>query len=97
MAEVLAAVQALPLAITTDDPFGGQAQMAHLDAATVELAAKVFSTILADVAAGRPAQHTVANVRSMMIAATPGKSHGAGAHCSTVSRRLLPPGRALAA
>jgi hypothetical protein len=93
----MAAVQGLSSGITTDDPFGGQAQIARLDAATIELAAKIFSTILADVAAGRPAQHTVANVRSMMIAATPGKSHGAGAHCSSASRRLVPPGRALAA
>jgi hypothetical protein len=94
-----AAVQSLPGGVTTDDPFGGAsqpAQLAHLDPSTIELAAKIFSVILADVAAGRPAQHTVANVRTMMISATTAKLRGAAARCSTRSRRLLPPGKVLA-
>src|SRR5229473_2577227 len=51
----LAAVQALPGGITSDDPFGGAsqpAQLVHLAPWTVALAGKVFSLILADVAAG---------------------------------------------
>jgi hypothetical protein len=95
----MAAVQAVPGGVTTDDPFGEAsqpAQIAHLDASTIELAAKIFSAILADVAAGRPAQHTVANVRTMMIAATTAKQRAAAARCSTRSRRLLPPGKVLA-
>jgi hypothetical protein len=89
----MAAVQNLPGGITSDDPFGGvsqPAQIARLDASTIELAAKIFSTILADVAAGRPAHHTVANVRTMMVSTTAGKSRGA--RCTIGSRRLLPPG-----
>jgi hypothetical protein len=85
--------------VTTDDPFGGAsqpAQIAHLDASTIELAAKIFSAILADLAAGKPAQHTVANVRTMMISATTAKPRGAAARCSIRSRRLLPPGKVLA-
>src|SRR5437660_8323373 len=84
----MAAVQNLP-GITSDDPFGGvsqPAQIARLDASTIELAAKIFSTILADVAAGRPAHHTVANVRTMMVSTTAGKSYGA--RCAIGSRRL---------
>jgi hypothetical protein len=95
----VAAIRALPGGVTTDDPFGGvspPAQLAHLDPATIELAAKIFSSILTDVAAGRPAQHTVANVRTMMISAAATNARGAAARCSTGSRRLRPPGRALA-
>jgi hypothetical protein len=89
------AVQNLPNGITSDDPFGEQpAHVAHLDASTIELAAKIFSTILADITAGRPAQHTVTNVRTMMMTAANPRT--AGAQCSTKSRRLLPPGKALA-
>jgi hypothetical protein len=89
-----AAVQALPGGVTTDDPFGGvspPAQLAHLDPTTIELAAKIFSSILADVAAGKPAQHTVASVRTMMISAATTKPRAAAA-CSTRSRRLRLPG-----
>jgi hypothetical protein len=91
------AVQNLPGGITTDDPFGETSQpaaIAHLDASTIELAGKVFSAILADIAAGRSAQHTVTNIHTMMTTAA--KPRSAGAQCSMKSRRLLPPGRALA-
>jgi hypothetical protein len=84
----IAAVQALPNGVTSDDPFGGPApQMARLDSATIQLAANVFSTILADLSAGRPAGQTVASVHKM-LAAKPG-----GSTCSIRSRRLRPPGR----
>jgi hypothetical protein len=62
--------------------------MARLDSATIEMAAKVFSTILADLSAGTPAGQTVASVHKMLAA----KSGGGG--CSIRSRRLRPPGRA---
>jgi hypothetical protein len=96
----IAAVQGLPGGVTSDDPFGGTpgaAQMAHLDAATIDLASKMLSSILADLAAGRPAQHTVATVRAMMKAHPAGKRLNAAAVCSTKSHRLAPPHKAIAA
>lgn len=86
----MAAVQSLP-EITSDDPFGGPAQMAQLTPSTIELAAKVFSSILADLAAGRPAQHTVATVRTMLSTPT-GRQFSTSAICSTGSHRLALPG-----
>ena len=86
----MAAVQSLP-EITSDDPFGGPAQMAQLTPSTIELAAKVFSSILADLAAGRPAQHTVATVRTMLSTPT-GRQFSTSAICSRGSHRLALPG-----
>jgi hypothetical protein len=91
----VAAVQGLVAGVTSDDPFGGApgaAQMAHLDVSTIELAAKILSSILADLAAGRPAQHTVASVRAMVNSSPAGKRFGAAAACSMKSHRLVPPG-----
>jgi hypothetical protein len=85
----MAAVQGLP-GVTSDDPFGRPVQMA-LAPATIELAAKVFSSILADLAAGRSAQHTVATVRTMLSAPT-GRQFKTSAICSTKSHRLVLPG-----
>src|SRR5258708_16644645 len=45
----IAAVNALPNGVTNDDPFGGAtqpAQLTHLAPWTVEMAGKVFATIL---------------------------------------------------
>jgi hypothetical protein len=89
------AVHGLTEGITTDDPFGEisrPALAAQLDASTIELAGKVFSAILSDIAAGRAAQYTVANVRTMMVMTT-AKLQGISAPCSTTSRRLRPPGK----
>jgi hypothetical protein len=85
----MAAVQNLPNGITSDDPFGGgQApQIAHLDPATIELAARVFSTILADLSAGKLAAETVASVHRMV-------GVNSGGTCSIRSRRLRPPSAA---
>jgi hypothetical protein len=93
----IAAVQAFTAGVTSDDPFGGAPvpQMANLDAPAVELAAKIFSFILSDLSAGRPAQHTVASVRAMMNSATARTRSGAAAVCK--SHRLVPPGAVLAA
>jgi hypothetical protein len=92
----LAAVQALPGGVTNDDPFGGSsqpAQLAHLAPWTVALAGKVFSVILADIAAGKTAHQITANVRASLISAPTAKSSGASAaSCRVKSRRLLPPG-----
>jgi hypothetical protein len=80
------AVNALPGAVTSDDPFGGfprGAQSLQLAPATVELAGKIFSSILADLAAGKADQHIVAGVRNLLAA--PGAN---GAVCSTKSHRL---------
>jgi hypothetical protein len=70
--------------------FGGvfpTAQLAQLDPATIELTARIFSTILSDVVAGRPAQHSVANVRAMMLMGTTART-GAAAQCTVGSHRL---------
>ena len=95
-----AAVNALP-SITTDDPFGavGQpAQLAHLPPWTVEVAGKVFASILADVIAGREPHQIVAGVRAAMVMAPKrGGRAAAAAACSTRSRRLKPPAAAAAA
>jgi hypothetical protein len=88
-----AAVNGLNAGVTSDDPFGGvfpTAQLAHLDPATIELAARIFSTILADVVGGRPAHHSVANVRAMLLVGATTKKDAA--QCAVGSRRLRPPG-----
>lgn len=67
-----AAIQNLPNgsnSIVNDDPFGGgaqPAQLAHLAPETLSLAGKVFSAIVADVAAGKSHHHIVASVRAAM-------------------------------
>jgi len=95
--EFLAAIRNLPNGVTNDDPFGGAsqpAQLAHLAPWTVELAGKVFAAILADVAAGKPANHIVASVRAVLVAAPTTKPHGGmAAHAYPSSHRFLPNGK----
>lgn len=82
-----AAVNALPSGVTSDDSFGGAAQpaqFAHLAPWSVELAGKVFATILADVAAGKPAHQVVANVRAALVGSPTARMH-------PVSHRLATP------
>jgi hypothetical protein len=89
-----AAVQNLPNGVTSDDPFGGAsqpAQLAHIAPWTVALAGKVFSAILADIAAAKPPHQIVASVRAALCAAPTAKVMGARSVCSTKSRRLLQP------
>jgi hypothetical protein len=91
-----AAVQALPNGVTSDDPFGGAAQPAqlahHYSLWTAALAAKVFDSILADIAAGREAHQIVSGVRSILVASPTAKvAHAAVAFCTPKSHRLLPP------
>jgi hypothetical protein len=92
------AVGALPNGVMNDDPFGGAvqpAQLAHTTLWTAALAGKVFSTILADIAAAKPAHQIVASVRSVLVAAPATKGTGAAATlCYPKSRRLLPPDKA---
>jgi hypothetical protein len=48
--------------IMSDDPFGGgtqPSQLAHLAPWSVELAGKIFATILSNLVAGKPAQQSV--------------------------------------
>jgi hypothetical protein len=86
-----AAVRALSGGVTSDDPFGGGPQpVAHLDPATIATAAKVFSVILADVAAGKTANQIVANVRPL-LASMRGASKSCSGSCDGKSHRLLPP------
>ena len=102
----LAAVENLPDGVTNDDPFGGAsqpAQLPHLAPWTVELSGKIFSAILAGVAAGKSEHQIVASVRAVLVAtptakaaAPAAKLAGASAtHCSAKSRRLVPPGRSI--
>ena len=63
------AVQNLPNGITSDDPFGGAAQpaqMTHLSPETLGMAGRIFSAIVADVAAGKSHQNIVSSVRRAM-------------------------------
>ena len=92
-AQFSAAVSALGQ-IDGDDPFGagGQpAQLAHLPPWTVELAGKVFASILADIAAGREPHQIVAGVRAAMVAGPKHRAVRPAAACSTRSRRLRRP------
>jgi hypothetical protein len=102
----LAAVENLPDGVTNDDPFGGASQptqLPHLAPWTVELSGKIFSAILAGVAAGKSEHQIVASVRAALVAtptakaaAPAAKLAGASAtRCSAKSRRLVPPGRSM--
>jgi hypothetical protein len=78
----LAAVQALKVGVTTDDPFGGgvqSAQLAYVAPLTVALAGKVFSAILADVATGKPAHQIVGSVQAILGPAPTAKTTGVSA------------------
>lgn len=84
-------------AVTSDDPFGGMAQpaqLAHLAPWTVELAGKVFATILADIAAGKAENQIVASVRAVLVATPTAKRAISSAARGAPSHRLVPPGRA---
>jgi hypothetical protein len=90
----LAAVNALPGGVTDDDPFGGAPALtpvAHLAPASAELAGKIFSAILTDLAARKSADQIVASVRAIMASAPAAKL--AGGACRIGHRRLLPPPR----
>lgn len=104
----LAAVEALPNGVTSDDPFGGMSQppqLAHLAPWTVELSGKIFGAILTGVAAGKAAHQIVASVRAVLVTAPTAKAaasstkatNASSARCCAKSRRLLFPGRAIAA
>jgi hypothetical protein len=92
-----AAVNALGQ-VTSDDPFGGvgqPAQLAHLPPWTVEMAGKVFASILSDITVGREPHQIVAGVRAAMMSAPKPTKHRAAA-CAVGSRRLRPPTAAAA-
>lgn len=88
------AVQALAGGVTNDDPFGGvsqPAQLAHLAPWTVEMAGKIFSAILTDLAAGKTAQQITATVRAVMVTA-PSRLSASPACTAKRSHRLVAPG-----
>jgi len=62
------ALEALSGGVTSDDPFGAMALAtpANRGLWTAELAARVFSTIVTDISAGKDAQQIVAGVRGVM-------------------------------
>jgi hypothetical protein len=89
----LAATQGLLRGVIDDDPFGAASQPASLAPWTVALAAKVFSSILTDISAGKAAHQITANVRAALVSNPPSKLPGAVdiGHCNLkASRRLLP-------
>jgi hypothetical protein len=89
-----AAVRNLPNGVNNDDPFGAvaqTAQLAHITPLTVALAGKVFTSILADIAAGREPHHIVASVRAIMAVAPTAAMARAAACGTSQSRRLRPP------
>ncbi len=84
------AIQGLVNGITNDDPFNGLAQplqLARVSPMTIELAGKLFASILGDVAAGKQPEHIVAGVRAILQ-----PTHAAGV-CKPKSKRLQPPGK----
>jgi hypothetical protein len=85
------AINGLPSGVNDDDPFGGLAsplQMSHLSPQSAELVGRIFATMVADVAAGRPHTQIAANVRAAML---PVSRPTAPAICERKSKRLLPP------
>lgn len=89
-----AAVQQLPNAITSDDPFGAlaqPAQLVHQSLWTLALASKVFSSILADIASGKSAAQIVAGVRALLPTTKFVHDPLIG---RSESRRLVPPHKA---
>jgi hypothetical protein len=65
----LAAVKALKGGVTSDDPFGTGVQSGQITPVTpltAALAGKIFSSIVTDVAAGKPAHHIVASVQKFL-------------------------------
>jgi hypothetical protein len=55
--------------VTSDDPFGGAAQLvhlAHLAPDTLAVAGRIFSAIVAEVAAGKSHQQILASVQTAM-------------------------------
>jgi hypothetical protein len=91
------AVQNLPNGVTSDDPFGAAAQPAHLvqhTPWTLALAGKVFSSIVADVAARKPAEQIVAGVGAVLATAPNASARAAAATvCPPSSHCLIPPQR----
>lgn len=87
-----AAVNGLAGGVTSDDPFGvlaQPAQLTHLTPGMVELAGKIFSGILRDLAAGKESQQIVNNVRAA-AATLPRVIGAAGAKGAGKPRRLVP-------
>jgi len=65
----LAAVKALKGGVTSDDPFGTgvqPGQITQVTPLTAALAGKIFSSIVTDVTAGKPANHIVASVQKFL-------------------------------
>jgi hypothetical protein len=91
----MAAVNALPGGVTNDDPFNGTpqaiAQLSHLaSTASVAQAARILTSIVADLSAGKAAHEITANVAAILESGSQ-MSSASPAACSTRSRRLLPP------
>jgi hypothetical protein len=91
-----AAIQNLQNGVTSDDPFAAAPkQLANVAPWTVAVAGKVFAAILADLAAGKPAQQIVASVQAALgpSAVVKMAKTAKPAVCEPRSRRLRPPER----
>jgi hypothetical protein len=80
--------------VTSDDPFGAATQPAQLAQHSIihaALAAKIYASILDDIAGGKPAHQIVAGVRALLAAASKGQARSAAAVCTPTSHKLEPP------
>lgn len=91
----IAAVNALPAGVTSDDPFNGASlpsSLAHIAPGTAELTGNVFAAILSDIVRGKDARQMTASVRALLASAPNTRQmHPTSASCVTGSRRLRPP------
>jgi hypothetical protein len=84
----MAAVQALPGGVTSDDPFGGtiaSPPMSAFSPPTVDLATRAIRSLLDDLASGKSADQVAANVRTVLTAPP--------APAPAAARALRPPRR----
>lgn len=95
----LAAIEALPGGVNSDDPFGAfsrAVQLTHQPTWTAALAGTVFNSIVADLAAGKTAPQIVAGVQAAFGAASVSplrRAAAAAVGCQIGSHALLPPNK----
>jgi hypothetical protein len=91
----LAAIDALPDGVTSDDPFNAfqPPHLAKMRATDAARAGQIFAAILSDVQAGRSPEQMVASVRAILAN---GASTPAGRSCAVGSHRLYHPAKLMA-
>lgn len=91
----LNAINNLPNGVQSDDPFNGlpnALQMPHLSPRSAELVGRIFTSLVADLAAGHEPEQIATNVRAALVH---GSRPVAPALCKPGSKRLLPPDKRL--